>query len=118
MPKSLMLQQNESGLALLCGSKYLTYYQCADEYFSSRQEVRHHIPETESILTHQSGVMNRQHSHLIPHAHPHLSERSTGRAYHYDVNDDSLLLLQRKLQLENPNSTVFTAVLCPEPLEG
>ncbi|CAG8977958.1 hypothetical protein HYALB_00001839 [Hymenoscyphus albidus] len=50
-------------------------------------------------------------------ANRYQSDGNSLSAYRHEVDND-LLVLQRKLQFENPDSTVFTAVLCPEQPEG
>lgn len=76
--------------------------------------------EFENTLAHQfDDATNQQHTTMADSLVRPLHQISNiSGGVHHDIDSDSLLLLQRTLQLENPNSTVFTAVLCPETTDG
>jgi len=77
----------------------------------SRQEIRHRLLETEKILTDQLDAGNRRHFHhdlqdsIVTQFPSNTSGINSHGDYKYDINDESLLLLQRNLQRENPDST-------------
>jgi hypothetical protein len=77
--------------------------------------------ETQRILVDQHGLANRPDSLSVPtarHEPQSLSrythEQHSEQTYQDQVDDDSLLGLQRNLQREYPDKTVFTAVVCPD----
>lgn len=80
--------------------------------------------ETQRILVDRYELGNRPNEHhiqrtsqepqsIVRNTHQQQSEKK----YQDEVDDGSLLRLQRNLQREYPDQTVFTVVLCPEVQE-
>jgi hypothetical protein len=83
------------------------------------------LVETQRILVDHYELNHRPNSHhalrtsqesqsMIPHTNEHKSQQ----AYQDEVDDRSVLRLQRSVQREYPDKTVFAAVVCPEVPEG
>src|ERR1700761_3106217 len=102
---------------------YLVCHEFTDATSSSRHQtsrLESMLVEMKTILVDQVEHRKRPDLYHVQHAQESHSiarptqQHHSERAYQDEVDDGSLLHLQRTLQREHPDKTVFTAVICPE----